>query len=606
MNSRAATSCPVRMAALVLLSAFINSSVVLAAGTLTGTVRFERIKGTDTYWTDLHEWNAYLTPSGSMFADPVSARCDHGSYGFSHAAGNYTLYVNKPEAFARPKLITDVQIVDGQVRYLNPTFNLDYSCYYKQDWPGGWDHTWYQTFVATGTSINKIVYSCAGSSASSIAVTLLRDTGGSILDWTPVGETKASGISWGENWVGYRSGQLPTIPGHRYAVRLAGQGTNPAFSPYWRTDNGDGYALGRAYDRDGQPLNKDLLLLVFSDNDGTVIPYMKTTGLFGKQAWWEWQWGQTFKATGSSLAAVDFYFTNEGNWNMQMTFKVFATPPNGTGGPPSNPVGLVKRARGAWEAGAACMGIGYAPGEVPLTPGQTYYIEMTPYGGPIGYTAWRFDDPADAYPDGHAYANRIAQPGIDLSMTIMEHAAVGEPAALELDPTSFTRQIRRGASLDPDVFTVRNAGGGLLAYQITDDAAWLTVSPTQGVVADQPVPIAVHYQAAGLAVGSYTGTIEVTGQSAANSPQHVHVFLTVEPPEFAPGDYDEDGDVDMSDFSHLQSCLSGPGVSIQNSACLNGDLDGDKDVDTDDVLVFLRCLSGPGVTADPLCADSLP
>jgi hypothetical protein len=60
-----------------------------------------------------------------------------------------------------------------------------------------------------------------------------------------------------------------------------------------------------------------------------------------------------------------------------------------------------------------------------------------------------------------------------------------------------------------------------------------------------------------------------------------------------PGDFDGDGDVDMTDFAHLQNCLSGDG-SAYGPGCADADLDGDGDVDQSDVATFLPCVHGPG------------
>lgn len=68
-------------------------------------------------------------------------------------------------------------------------------------------------------------------------------------------------------------------------------------------------------------------------------------------------------------------------------------------------------------------------------------------------------------------------------------------------------------------------------------------------------------------------------------------------------DYDEDGDVDQSDWGHFQACLLGPAVSQTEPGCQDALLDGDDDVDQADAAVFIRCLSGPGVPADDHCTD---
>ncbi len=61
--------------------------------------------------------------------------------------------------------------------------------------------------------------------------------------------------------------------------------------------------------------------------------------------------------------------------------------------------------------------------------------------------------------------------------------------------------------------------------------------------------------------------------------------------ETAPGDFDLDGDVDQSDFSFLQICISGRGEAF-TPPCSSADLDGEGDVDDLDVTVFLGCMGG--------------
>jgi hypothetical protein len=60
------------------------------------------------------------------------------------------------------------------------------------------------------------------------------------------------------------------------------------------------------------------------------------------------------------------------------------------------------------------------------------------------------------------------------------------------------------------------------------------------------------------------------------------------------GDYDEDGDVDLADFSHFQTCFNGPNrpYSFENG-CADADIDGDGDVDLVDFSSFQACFNGP-------------
>jgi hypothetical protein len=69
-----------------------------------------------------------------------------------------------------------------------------------------------------------------------------------------------------------------------------------------------------------------------------------------------------------------------------------------------------------------------------------------------------------------------------------------------------------------------------------------------------------------------------------------------------PPDFDGDGDVDMTDFSHLQLCLSGSGPQ-PDPLCQDTKLDADTDVDAADVALFLKCLNGSNVPPPAGCAD---
>ncbi|MBI4580289.1 MAG: hypothetical protein HY718_11340 [Planctomycetes bacterium] len=67
-------------------------------------------------------------------------------------------------------------------------------------------------------------------------------------------------------------------------------------------------------------------------------------------------------------------------------------------------------------------------------------------------------------------------------------------------------------------------------------------------------------------------------------------------------DYDQDDDVDQTDYGHLQACLGG-GTIPPLPGCSDADLDEDQDVDQNDLALFLGCMSGPGSPAGEYCPD---
>jgi len=57
------------------------------------------------------------------------------------------------------------------------------------------------------------------------------------------------------------------------------------------------------------------------------------------------------------------------------------------------------------------------------------------------------------------------------------------------------------------------------------------------------------------------------------------------------GDLDNDGDVDLSDYTLFAQCLQGPNVTVVG-ACLNADADDDQDVDAADFAAFQEAIGG--------------
>ncbi len=58
-------------------------------------------------------------------------------------------------------------------------------------------------------------------------------------------------------------------------------------------------------------------------------------------------------------------------------------------------------------------------------------------------------------------------------------------------------------------------------------------------------------------------------------------------------DFDDDGDVDLTDFTVLQDCFNGPNEPPGGNHCDRADFDRDGDVDVVDFSVFAGCFNGP-------------
>jgi hypothetical protein len=172
-----------------------------------------------------------------------------------------------------------------------------------------------------------------------------------------------------------------------------------------------------------------------------------------------------------------------------------------------------------------------------------------------------------------------------------------------LSTDAWSRSVVATLDLPNDTFTVRNAGVGTLSYTISDDADWLSCSPTSGDSTGEADSITVSYSTAGLATGPYHAVVTVSDPNATPISRTIAVEVQVKP---IPGDFDDDHDVDQQDFGSFQVCYSGSGVIQTDPACQGADLDGDNDVDAADFAIFQGCFRGPAVTVDPHCADGQP
>jgi uncharacterized protein (TIGR03437 family) len=112
-----------------------------------------------------------------------------------------------------------------------------------------------------------------------------------------------------------------------------------------------------------------------------------------------------------------------------------------------------------------------------------------------------------------------------INVTLVITAAPPAPA-IALNPSALTFAAQQGGS-NPTSQTVSlaNSGGGTLNWTAAAaTGAWLSVSPASGSGA---ATLTVAANVAGLAAGTYNGTIQVSATGASNTPQTLPVTLTV-------------------------------------------------------------------------------
>jgi len=131
--------------------------------------------------------------------------------------------------------------------------------------------------------------------------------------------------------------------------------------------------------------------------------------------------------------------------------------------------------------------------------------------------------------------NLQQQYGVDETYEI----AVNVVPILQVTPLylPFPAVVEGGANPPSQEVTVRNAGGGLLAWDASKDVFWLNVEPSSGFASGtQPSVMTVSVDTTGLAARAYTGHIQVTGTSLCtqNASQTITVTLEVLAPTATP------------------------------------------------------------------------
>lgn len=169
--------------------------------------------------------------------------------------------------------------------------------------------------------------------------------------------------------------------------------------------------------------------------------------------------------------------------------------------------------------------------------------------------------------------------------------------ALSVSPTTLSNSAIIGFQPPDQSLSVQNVGADSLSYSVSVDEDWLSVSPDSGSSSGEVNTLTVSYDASDLDVGTHEATISVDAGAIINSPQTVGVTLVI---RTKPGDFDNDGDVDLDDYGFFQACFSGAGAPV-GPECKAADFDGDHDVDGQDFTAFMGCVSGQSVPSDPFC-----
>jgi len=112
--------------------------------------------------------------------------------------------------------------------------------------------------------------------------------------------------------------------------------------------------------------------------------------------------------------------------------------------------------------------------------------------------------------------------------SVTVNLTVGQPQNLALTPATLTFSSQVGSPAPATQVIAVSASAGSLPFTTAATGTsggntWLSVSPTSGTATQTATNLTVSVNPQGLAAGTYTGSVVVTGQGASNGPQTVNV-----------------------------------------------------------------------------------
>jgi hypothetical protein len=377
-----------------------------------------------------------------------------GWFRFSVEAGNHTMSFTGPNHFMRPIVRNNICVQPGEkLEQLRFAPVLELTNFFEGAWDPKPATDYFQTFVARGRGVTGVGFRLAtdgvdgfGPGSQNLIVSVHRRGPGTPDTWPQVGSpVLVPDVDCGgpKNYIwyaGWNSGEVPLVPGETYAVHLRAEKTNNTFQAFWRPDEDRATDCYRVGPGNTGFQGRKIWLGVATDGDGLVIPYNKRVHKqFGTFAGFASKWSQTYVAAGRGLASVVLYAAVGG-----------AQPPLSRqrlavrvreGGPAGMACGIEKVAIGngnyTGDASWGAFGVAFAPGEVSLTPGQTYALEFESLEnsetlhGYVNIKNMASDDrpgfnpyrkaAADDYPQGSAYKQGAEQMQFDLDLQVIEY-----------------------------------------------------------------------------------------------------------------------------------------------------------------------------------------
>lgn len=389
-----------------------------------------------------------------------------GWYRLAGSPGVYSILFSSPAHFARPVVLTHVPFARDAEAVVDVEGRFDHAVMDERSWDPEPAQGYLQPFVARGASVTHVGFRLAtdgvdggGPGHRTVLVSVHEIGPGEPSTWPrrgPVGvvvRVDCGGPKGYHHSVGWCSGEVPTRPGARYAVWLRPE-DGGTFQTFWRPA-ADGEGAWRVGDDGARRAGHDVWMTVDGDGDGLVIPYAKRVHhKFPSLTRHARRWSQTWVARGRGLAGAVLYAATSGTQPPLSRQRVAVRIRRG--GPAGPQVGPEKIAvgNGNWTGDASwgTFGLAWAPGEVPLRPGELYALEFesietvetldgyvnikgVPSDLRPGFNPYRKHE-RDDEPRGTAYLDGRTDAGFDLDLQIVEYESPS-PDALPLSGESL-------------------------------------------------------------------------------------------------------------------------------------------------------------------------
>lgn len=310
--------------------------------------------------------------------------------------------------------------------------------YYK--FPGG---TFAQQFQALGPCVTSVAVHIPNGGTTKVAVTIHDgDVNGPQIG--PVRYLEGGFANFA--MACWSAGEVPTTPGHYYTAKFHEEDYLPLqlYFSAARCLVGSQYYGGKAW-KDGveQPNPLEMVLGMDTDGISTTLNTSEAESERSLNPITPGVAGQTFTATGTSVIGGDFRI--EGNyyddWLGARTYAdvevaVFESPGvDGLGVNQIGPTRLVKTKQGSFGRTVFT----WAPGDVPVVPGQSYYIRYTLEPGfPTGFFSL-YTTNSNEYSGGDFYYGGLQQ-NYDLAGSIWCEASPGSATMPKLEITNKAGQ----------------------------------------------------------------------------------------------------------------------------------------------------------------------